>query len=63
MDNKILIGTLLERHRDHLIVAGVTVELPEDLPSDQYSVGTSLTVTYTLRGDKRIVTNIRRSAE
>jgi hypothetical protein len=26
MDNKILIGTLVERHRDHLIVAGVTVE-------------------------------------
>jgi hypothetical protein len=58
MDDKILIGALLERHRDRLVVAGVTVELLEDLPSDQYSVGT---VTYTLRGDRRILTSIRRS--
>jgi hypothetical protein len=37
MDNKILIGTLVERARDRM-------------------------VTYTLQGDRRIATNIRRSA-
>jgi hypothetical protein len=62
MDEKILIGTLEARYSDHLIVAGIRVDTPASVRTEQFSVGASLTVAYTLEGDKRIATSARRSA-
>ncbi len=61
MENKILIGTLTECHADHLIISGVKIEVTERASVDQFPIGATLTVAYTLQGDKRIAASIRRS--
>ena len=58
---QILIGTLTEHHPDHLIVSGVSIDVTERVSVEQFPIGTSLTVAYTLQGDKRIAASIRRS--
>ena len=61
METKTLIGTLTDRHRDHLVIAGVRIEVSEDVSAEQFSIGASLTVVYTLQGDRRIAVSIRQS--
>ncbi len=63
MESKILIGTLTECHPDHLIVGGVRIEMGEGMRAGQFSLGTCLTVAYTLEDDRGITTSIRRSTE
>jgi hypothetical protein len=62
MENKILIGTLTERHPDHLSVSNARIDVTERM-SDEFPIGASLTVAYTLQGDKKIAANIRRSTD
>ena len=63
MENKILIGTLTERHSDHLIVSGLKIDMMERVSADRFPTGASLTVAYTLQDDKRIAASIRRSTD
>ncbi len=63
MDPKILIGTLTDRYFECLIMAGIRIELPEGMSAEQFPMGTSLRVVYTLEGDKRIAASIQRSGE
>jgi len=63
MENKVLIGTLTERHPNYLIVSGVRIDVTERVAVDQLPIGASVTVAYALEGDKRIATSIRRSTE
>ena len=61
MENQILIGTLTERHPDHLVVSGARIDVTERVSVEQFPIGATLTVVYALEGDKRIATSIRRS--
>jgi hypothetical protein len=63
VDPKILIGTLTDRYFECLIMAGIRIELPEGMSAEQFPMGTSLRVVYTLEGDKRIAASIQWSGE
>ena len=63
MDNKVLIGTLMERYPNYLIVSGVRIDVTERVAVDRLPIGASVTVAYVLEGDKRMATSIRRSTE
>lgn len=63
MAGGVLVGILRERHADHIILRdGTQVFLTGKETAREFAIGTSLTVSYTLKKDgKKVVDNIWRT--
>jgi hypothetical protein len=50
-----IVGVLLERHRDHIVLAnGIQIFLEEGIAADVLPVGATLTILCTVQGHKKL---------
>src|SRR5438132_13694124 len=55
-----IVGVLLERHRDHIVLAnGTQIFLDEGVPTNPLPIGATLTILCTPQGDKKLAHYIR----
>jgi hypothetical protein len=55
-----IVGILLERHPDHIVLSnGTEILLKNPLSADHVPLGRSVSVTCSVRGDKKLAHHIR----
>jgi hypothetical protein len=55
-----IVGILLERHRDHIVLSnGTRILLKEGVSASRIPIGRSMTVTCTVQGGKKLAHSIR----
>jgi len=55
-----IVGVLLERHRDHLVLSnGIQIFFDGGVMADPLPVGATLTILCTVQGDKKLAHYIR----
>ncbi len=62
MESGVIVAKLLERHSDHIALSDHSqIFLRDGLSVDHLDLGTSLTVSYTVRDGKKVAESIRRT--